>query len=88
MNPNEMMTRLRAMSNSSSSGNANLHQYMDWVMKEYPESLVFVITNDKAMPTLGKRKILRGDRKSVDGWCVIQSPDFENTIIITRKEYL
>lgn len=85
MNPNNLIARATSISNPD---NANLHQYVDWAVEAYPEALILVVNSRKAMPEVRRHKILRGDRQSSTGWCVIESFQFEGAILIVRKEFL
>ena len=89
MNPNDLIARATSSSSSSSSPeNTILHTYVDWAVEEYPEALIFVVNSRKAMPEVKSHRILRGDRQSSTGWCVIESFQFEGAILIVRKEFL
>lgn len=87
MNPNSLIARATS-SSSNNPDNAYLHQYVDWAVEAYPEALILVVNNRKAMPEVRGHKILRGDRQRSTGWCVIESRQFEGAIMIVRKEFL
>ena len=90
MNPNQLIARAKGNGNTSSTNpdEQNLQRYVLWAVKERSGTMVIVAGSRETTPTMSRWKILRGDRNSTKGWCVLESEDLPGTTVIMRKEFL
>lgn len=86
MNPNRLIALAKG-NTTQSPDHTNLLGYVTWCVTEHPTTMLIVSADPSTTPK-GRFKILRGDRSSNQGWCVVQGDDLPQTLIITKKEFL
>ena len=88
MNPNQLIARAMGNSTGNTADEHTLSQYVVWSINERPDAMVIVAGTRDTTPSMSRWKILRGDRNSAKGWCVLETDDLPGTTVIVRKEFL
>lgn len=89
MNPNQLIARAKGNGTGNTNPDEqNLQRYVVWAVKERPDAMVIIASTRETTPAMSRWKILRGDRNSKKGWCVVESTCLPGTTVIIRKEFL